>query len=164
MNYLRAILMLILVISPLAYSGEYREVSWDDLMPKDWVPSVPEDQAFFEGETFDGVMVELPKTELAPIVKSLDEQKLKLPGYIIPIKFNAWSVSEFLLVPYVGACVHTPPPPENQIIYVSLKKPMETKDMWAPIWVSGVMKVQLSMTKFATAGYHMTEAAMKVYD
>jgi len=164
MNYLRAIFILILVISPLAYSGDYKKVSWDDLIPQDWMPSVPEDQAFFEGETKDGVMIELPKTELAPIVKSLDEQKIKLPGYIIPIKFNAGSVSEFLLVPYVGACVHTPPPPENQIVYVSLKKPMVTTDMWAPVWVSGVMKAQLSMTKLATAGYHMTEAATEAYD
>ncbi|MFT5718592.1 MAG: hypothetical protein ACI9T7_002799 [Oleiphilaceae bacterium] len=164
MNYISAILILMLVISPFAYSGEYTEVSWDDLMPTDWIPSVTEDQAFFEGETTEGAMIELPKTEFAPIVKSLDAQKLKLPGYMIPIKFNASSVSEFLLVPYVGACVHTPAPPENQIVYVSLKKPLMTQNLWAPVWVSGTMKAQTSMTKYATAGYHMTEATSEVYD
>jgi hypothetical protein len=164
MNYFRAILILSLVISPFAYSDQYKEVSWDDLMPSDWVPNVPEDQSFFEGETLEGVIIDLPKTELAPIVKSLDKQKLKLPGYMIPIKFNASSVSEFLLVPYVGACVHTPAPPENQIVYVRLKKPMVTEDLWAPVWVSGVMKAQVSMTKYATAGYQMTEALSEVYE
>jgi len=164
MNYLRAIIILILIISPFAYSNEYKEVSWDDLMPIDWVPNVPEDQAFFEGETIDGAIIELPKTDFAPIVKTLDTQKLKLPGYMIPIKFNASSVSEFLLVPYVGACVHTPAPPENQIVYVSLKKPLVTEDLWAPVWVSGIMKAQMSMTEYATAGYHMTEALTEIYD
>jgi len=151
-------------MSPWVYSSEYQEVSWDDLMPEDWVPIAPEEQGFFEGETYDGQIETLPKTDMAPIVKTLDKQKLKLPGYMIPIKFNASSVSEFLFVPYVGACVHTPPPPENQIVYVSLKKPMETQDFWAPVWVSGMMVAQISMTKFATAGYHMTEATTEVYD
>jgi hypothetical protein len=164
MNYLTMILVFILVTSPLAYSDEYQEVSWDDLMPVDWLPSVPEDQGFFEGETLGGVIVELPKTEFAPIVKALDKKNLKLPGYMIPIKFTASSVSEFLLVPYVGACVHTPPPPENQIVYVSLKKPLVTQDLWAPVWVSGTMKAQLSMTKYATAGYQMMEATTEVYE
>jgi hypothetical protein len=151
-------------MSPLAYSDKYKEVSWSSLIPKGWVPTVTEDQSFFDDETLHGTAVELPKTEFAPIVKALDNQKLKLPGYMIPIKFNASSVYEFLLVPYVGACIHTPPPPENQIIYVSLKKPLAvTKDFWAPVWVSGMMKSQTSMTKFATAGYHMTEAVTEVY-
>jgi len=164
MNTPRILLILMLVISPLAHSDKYKEVSWDDLMPKGWIPVVPDEPEFFEGETYDGRFETLPKIEMAPIVKSLNKQKIKLPGYMIPIKFNASSVSEFLLVPYMGACVHTPPPPENQIVYVSLKKPMVSQDLWAPVWVSGIMKAQVSMTKFATAGYHMTEAATEIYD
>ena len=164
MNYLRVFLGLILAAAPFAYADEYKEVSWDDLMPADWVSSVPEDEGFFEGETYDGIAVELPNTEPAPIVRTLDKQKIKLPGYIIPIKFNASSISEFLLVPYVGACIHTPPPPENQIVYVSLQRALETQDLWAPVWVSGTMNAQISMTKYATAGYHLTEAVTEEYD
>jgi len=164
MNYLTAIIIFILVSSPFAYSDEYKEVSWDDLMPTNWVPSAPEDQAFFEGQTLDGDIIELPKSDFAPIVKTLDTQRLKLPGYMIPIKFNDSSVSEFLLVPYVGACVHTPAPPANQIVYVSLKQPLLTEDLWAPVWVSGIMKAQMSMTQYATAGYHITEALTEIYD
>lgn len=164
MNTQRTILILMLTLVPLSHSDEYKEVAWDDLMPENWVPTAPEEQGFFEGETYDGLMETLPKIEVAPIVNALDKQKLKLPGYMIPIKFNASSVSEFLLVPYVGACIHTPPPPENQIVYVSLKTPIVTQDFWAPVWVSGTMKTQMSMTKFATAGYHMTDAITEVYE
>ena len=164
MNTRRMILLVMLIISPLAHSETYKEVGWDDLMPKGWIPVAPEEPAFFEGETSDGRIETLPKGDVAPIVKALDTQRLKLPGYMIPIKFNAMSVSEFLLVPYVGACTHTPPPPENQIVYVSLKHPLQTDDLWAPIWVSGTMKAQMSMTKYATAGYHLTDALTEVYD
>jgi len=162
-------MMLLLFNSAFVFSGAqestYKEVSWDDLMPEGWMPSEPpSDAAFFEGETLEGEAVSLPSTDMAPVVKSLDKQKLKMPGYILPIKFSDERLTEFLLVPYVGACVHTPPPPENQIVYVSLKKPMEMEDMWAPVWVSGVMNAKVSMTELATAGYHMTDAKSEPYE
>ena len=167
MKALSIILLSLWIMASSVFASDYNEVTWDDLMPPGWVPELPDlpdEQAFFEGETYGGQLEMLPKTEIAPIVKTLDQQKIKLPGYMIPIKFTDSSVSEFLLVPYVGACIHTPPPPENQIVFVSLKKPMETQDFWAPVWVSGIMKAQMSMTKFATAGYHLTEAVTEVYD
>jgi len=164
MNYLKALSILILLSSTLAYSEDYKEVSWDDLMPADWVPPVSQEQDLFELEESIANLDFSAKTEFAPIVKALDKQKLKLPGYMIPIKFTASSVSEFLLVPYMGACIHTPPPPENQIVYVTLKKPIETSDMWEPVWVSGVMKAQISMTDIATAGYHLTDAVTEKYE
>ena len=164
MNMLKIILFMLMVAVPIAYAESYQEVSWDELMPEGWIPMEPDEQAFFEGETYGGQLETLPKTEIAPIVKALDKQRLKLPGYMIPIKFNGTSVSEFLLVPYMGACIHTPPPPENQIVYVTLKKPLEAQDLWAPVWVSGLMKAQISMTEFATAGYHLMDASTEIYD
>jgi hypothetical protein len=164
MNTQKILLLIILTISPLAHADKYKEATWDDLIPAGWVSEAPEDPEFFEGETYDGQLETLPHTDIAPIVKTLDTQKLKLPGYIVPIKFSGSSVSEFLLVPYMGACIHTPPPPENQIVFVSLKAPFTAKDMWSPVWVSGTMKAQTSMTKYGTAGYHMTEALTEVYE
>lgn len=184
MKLLRVLLVVLLVVSPLAFAigkDTYKEISWDDLMPEGWEPPVPQEQEFFEGESFesgafegesfegqayDGDLNPVPAQvqEPAPVVKSLDQQKLKIPGYIIPLKFTADSVSEFLLVPYVGACIHVPPPPENQIVYVTLKEPLMTSEFWTPVWVSGVMKAKLSMTEFATAGYHMTDAITEVYE
>ena len=169
MNILRIVLVVILMTSPLVHSADYKEVSWDDLMPPDWVPVAPEEQEIFDheafqGEAFDGDLNPIANIEIAPIVASLDKQKIRIPGYVIPIKFDDSSVSEFLLVPYVGACIHVPPPPENQIVYVSLKKPYETKDLWAPVWVNGIMTAKMSMTEYATAGYHMLEATAEEYE
>ena len=67
----------------------------------------------------------------------LNGQIVRLPGYLLPLEFSGKQVSEFLLVPWVGACIHTPPPPPNQIVHVKPEKPVEMSGMFAPVWVTG---------------------------
>jgi uncharacterized protein len=67
----------------------------------------------------------------------LEGRLIRMPGYLLPLEFSGKAVSEFLLVPWVGACIHTPPPPPNQIVYVRPKKPVELPGMFAPVWVTG---------------------------
>ncbi|UCH74828.1 MAG: DUF3299 domain-containing protein, partial [Rhodospirillales bacterium] len=50
---------------------------------------------------------------------SLSGQSIRMGGYLLPLEFTGKATTEFLLVPYVGACIHTPPPPANQIVHVS---------------------------------------------
>lgn len=69
----------------------------------------------------------------------LNGQNVRLPGYLLPLEFSGKQVSEFLLVPWVGACIHTPPPPPNQIVHVKPAKPVEMGGMFAPVWVTGQM-------------------------
>jgi hypothetical protein len=69
----------------------------------------------------------------------LNGQNVRLPGYLLPLEFSGKQVSEFLLVPWVGACIHTPPPPPNQIVHVKPEKPVEMNGMFAPVWVTGQM-------------------------
>lgn len=69
----------------------------------------------------------------------LNGQNVRLPGYLLPLEFSGKQVSEFLLVPWVGACIHTPPPPPNQIVHVKPEKPVEMSGMFAPVWVTGQM-------------------------
>jgi uncharacterized protein len=69
----------------------------------------------------------------------LNGQNVRLPGYLLPLEFSGRQVSEFLLVPWVGACIHTPPPPPNQIVHVKPEKPIEMSGMFAPIWVTGLL-------------------------
>jgi hypothetical protein len=150
-------MVLLWIVSPLVFSSEYREVSWGDLVPKDWLQNAPTEQDFFES----GLE---PQTIEAPVVAALNKQKLKIAGYILPIKYSGMFISEFLLVPTFGACIHTPPPPENQMIYVSMEEPVEIATPWAPVWVSGLLSAQKSHTKFATAGYQMKGANLEAMD
>ena len=69
----------------------------------------------------------------------LDGKLVRLPGYLLPLEFSGRHVTEFLLVPWVGACIHTPPPPPNQIVHVKADKPFETSGSFEAVWVTGRM-------------------------
>jgi hypothetical protein len=74
----------------------------------------------------------------------LDGQMVRMPGYLLPLEFSGKLVSEFLLVPWVGACIHTPPPPSNQIVHVKTDQPFEFTGLFTPIWVTGRMSAAAS--------------------
>lgn len=77
------------------------------------------------------------------IVRELDGKKVRLPGYLLPLEVMGANVTEFLLVPWIGACIHTPPPPPNQILYVKIiKGGYRPKGLYDPVWVTGKMTVQ----------------------
>ena len=101
----------------------------------------------------------------------LNGQILRLPGYLLPLEFSGKQVSEFLLVPWVGACIHTPPPPPNQIVHVRPEKPVEMGGMFAPVWVTGQMttgaiKKSLSLVDGSAdidVGYSLRASAVEPY-
>jgi len=73
----------------------------------------------------------------------LNGKVVRIPGYLLPLEFEDKKVVEFLLVPWVGACIHEPPPPANQIVHVKLNKGFDIgDDMYTPVWVNGVMKTE----------------------
>jgi hypothetical protein len=71
--------------------------------------------------------------------QTLNGKVVRIPGYLLPLEYSGKLVSEFLLVPWVGACIHTPPPPPNQIVHVRPEKPFETNGMFAAVWVTGTL-------------------------
>lgn len=90
----------------------------------------------------------IAKTRLAN--KALDGKPVRIPGYLLPLEFDGDRVTEFLLVPYVGACIHTPPPPPNQIVYVQTAEPYTTDGgLYTPIWVSGILKTEQSQSNLS---------------
>ncbi len=84
---------------------------------------------------------ELRKHRASATNPKLDGKRLKMPGYALPLEYEGKKVKEFLLVPWVGACIHTPPPPPNQIVYVSLEQGFEVRSRFEPVWVTGKMEV-----------------------
>jgi hypothetical protein len=90
------------------------------------------------------------------IVADLDNQNVSIGGYVVPLDFDATTVKEFLLVPFVGACIHVPPPPANQIIYVKTDKGFEVGGQFDPVTVTGKIKTTVAFTGLADAGYTIT--------
>jgi hypothetical protein len=81
------------------------------------------------------------------IVEDLHGRLVRMPGYLLPLEVTGAKVTEFLLVPYIGACIHVPPPPPNQIVYVkNFNKAYRHKGLNDPVWVTGKMSVK-SMTR-----------------
>ena len=79
------------------------------------------------------------------VVEELNGINVRIPGYLLPLEVSQEKVTEFLLVPYVGACIHVPPPPLNQIVHVktAAKKGYAMKQLYDPVWVTGVISVQV---------------------
>lgn len=71
-----------------------------------------------------------------------DGVDIKIPGYMLPLEFDSERITEFLLVPYAGACIHTPPPPANQIIHVKSETGIQSMGLFTPVWVSGKLVIQ----------------------
>ena len=77
--------------------------------------------------------------------ENLAGQRIRIPGYILPLASNDdRRITEFLLVPWVGACIHTPPPPPNQMIYVSVPAGTEPRGRFSPIWLEGTIELKPS--------------------
>jgi hypothetical protein len=83
------------------------------------------------------------------LVAELDGKTVRIPGYVLPIEFSGTRVIEFMLVPYVGACVHTPPPPANQMVYVKLEQGFENEGLFMPVWVTGQISTAMSTQPLA---------------
>ena len=123
-----------------AFATSIQEITWDDLIP----PGVPYAEIIGEGEldeindTWNPIFDE----NATKLNAALHGMNVRIPGFVIPIELDADGVTEFVLVPYVGACIHTPPPPPNQLILVRTVDPWPSDDLWEPVWVEGKMSTQ----------------------
>ena len=78
-------------------------------------------------------------TEVNPAVV---DTPVRLPGYLLPLEMRGRRAVEFLLVPYVGACIHTPPPAPNQVVYVVYPEGYEAEGLFTPVWITGPMRAE----------------------
>lgn len=144
---MRTVLFAIGILLSTACFAEFRELFWEDLIPQNY--SLP--------ETFVDHANPMAQQNLdAPVVSSLDGQKVKLPGFIVPLEGDGKLTTEFLLVPYFGACIHVPPPPPNQIVYVRFSNGVPIPNLDDPIWVYGDLSTQTWQGDIASVGYSLT--------
>lgn len=101
----------------------------------------------------------------APTNEELNGKLVRVPGFITALDYSADTVTEFLLVPYFGACIHVPPPPVNQTVFVTtdIADGIAIEDTFAPIWVVGVLQTESTSTELATAGYTIIDAKIETY-
>jgi len=105
------------------------------------------------------------------IIPEMNGKPIRIPGFIVPLEFDdTQSITKFFLVPFFGACIHLPPPPPNQIIYVDYPKglridgkPLSLDETYNPYWISGVLGTTLVENETATAAYTMELHTFEIY-
>ena len=147
----------------------FREVTWDDLTPKDWDPLKQfRDTNFAALTDADPKAIAMLKRmretwDNAPTNVALDGQNVRIPGYLVPLDETKDGLIQFLLVPYFGACIHTPPPPSNQIIEVRPKQPVKGFRPMDTVWISGTLRTLRSETYMGTSSYRMDALRVEPY-
>jgi hypothetical protein len=148
--------------------SEFKEVTWEALVPKDWDP-----MKAFKGLDLNAMSDADPRAmdmlqklreawDNAPVERSMNGARIRIPGFIVPLDTQRGQIKEFLLVPYFGGCIHSPPPPANQIISVVSPKPLKMQTMDA-VWISGVLETARSDTSMGNSGYRMKAVAVTPY-
>ncbi|MGB6291330.1 MAG: DUF3299 domain-containing protein [Vibrio anguillarum] len=87
------------------------------------------------------------KNAMEAVNEDLNKQTIRIAGYVLPLEMDGLKVTELLLVPYVGACIHEPVPPANQIVLVKFVKGIEVDGPFTPVWVQGKMNTQIGTSK-----------------
>lgn len=167
----KTLLLLALCFSlPLLAADEFRQIKWEVLVPKGWDPT-RDLKALDLAKLQDNdprAMEALDKIKAmwdsAPTEPSLAGAKVRLPGFAIPLENKGGKVSEFLLVPYFGACIHSPPPPANQIVHVVTKKPVSNLHSMDTVMVSGTLSLQYATTPWGSAGYRLSMERMENFN
>ncbi|WP_158972558.1 DUF3299 domain-containing protein [Paraglaciecola sp. L3A3] len=131
------------------------ELFWEDMIPKNY-------QAPDVELSHDGSMMQLGVN--APVVESLNGKLVKIPGFIVPLEGDNSATTEFLLVPYFGACIHVPPPPANQIVYVKFAKGVPIDTIQDAVWITGTLTTHGWQGDVATVGYSLAGIQMNPYD
>lgn len=144
-----------------AFARTPTEIMWDDLIP----PGVPYSEVIAEGEmdVLKDIWRPIFDANATKLNPALDGAYIKMPGYIIPIDLSNDGLTSFILVPYVGACIHTPPPPPNQLVFVTTKTPWPNTDLWEAVWVTGQMKNEIQSKEIAETGYILEADEMEVF-
>jgi hypothetical protein len=150
--------------------GTYKTIAWDALVPADWDPFKD-----FKGLNFqmmddgDPRAMEMLKRmrevwDNAPVNAALVGQAVRLPGFIVPLEDGKDGMKEFLLVPYFGACIHSPPPPSNQIVHVLPRSPAKGYRSMDAVWISGVLATAHTDSYMGAASYRIEAVSVAPYN
>jgi len=138
-------------------------LEWDDLLPDDelmqgFQDTIPEHDYLGEG----GMAAQQQGS--SRVRDGLDNRLVKIPGFIVPLAISPDGVvTEAFLVPYFGACIHVPPPPPNQIVYIRSEQGFRLKSIYDPFWITGTMRTQGKGSRLGLAAYTLQAQKLDPY-
>lgn len=144
-----------------AWSENVMDLTWEDLLPENQTQIPNALRGLLEHDEDAPLFSQQP--ESSGVRSEWNGQIVRLPGFIVPIDHTRTGVTAFILVPYVGACVHVPPPPANQLVFVTTHTPYETKGLFEPVNVVGIFGVSSISTQLAEIGYALSADKIEHY-
>jgi hypothetical protein len=142
----------------------FKQIEWNDLIPKadlDVLMNPPSYIGDLEENATDDEIADMLNDAVNSAANDRYQQALVSTNIIQ--QFDEESITEFFLVPYFGACIHSPPPPPNQIIYVHAPQGLKLDTLYDPFWISGTLSTKLIENYMATAAYSLKMASYEPY-
>lgn len=152
----------------------FKTIEWTDLMPKEDLDAFLNPPSYItdveDGSFEDQISSQIQSSIAAAtddiyqqalvstrVVSEMDGRAIRIPGFIVPLEFDDdQTITQFFLVPFFGACIHVPPPPPNQIIFVDYPEGLKLEALYDPFWISGVIKTSLTENQLASSAYSIT--------
>ncbi|GEA50450.1 hypothetical protein VIN01S_12540 [Vibrio inusitatus NBRC 102082] len=151
-----------LTICSIVAHAEPLQLNWIDLVPESERAQF-DIQGMPSASSHEGTNA-AAQPKVGSVRTELDGSQVKIPGFVIPLEGDANNVTEFLLVPYFGACIHVPPPPPNQIIYVKFPSGAPVQQLWDVVYVVGELKAQTIESELAETGYLLNGVSLEAYE
>lgn len=152
-----------------ASKNKLKEILWDDLIPPNWNP-LKEFQGMNMAMLNDGdprataLLNRMREVwDQAPINEKMNGALVRIPGFVVPLEDSKEGMKEFLLVPYFGACIHSPPPPANQIIHVQVNQPVRGLRSMEAVWIQGPLQAFRHDSFMGVSGYRMQAQAVELF-
>jgi hypothetical protein len=155
--------------APSSAAGNARTVTWEALVPANWDPFKEfkglDFQVLDDGDPRATQMLKRMREvwDNAPVNSAMVGQAVRIPGFVVPLEDSKEGLKEFLLVPYFGACIHSPPPPSNQIIDVVPRTPARGVRSMDAVWISGVLATTRTDSYMGAASYRIEAVSVTPY-
>ncbi|HEY7884987.1 MAG TPA: DUF3299 domain-containing protein [Cellvibrionaceae bacterium] len=165
--------------------SRYHTIEWVDLIPADDLEALMNPPDFLSDIEDGSDEDQLDNSELfseeiladdpvaqryqqalssARTIDDMDQKAVRIPGFIVPLEFDEeQTITEFFLVPFFGACIHVPPPPPNQVIYVHYPEGLQLEHLYEPFWISGVISVAHTENELAESAYSIKPFHIEPY-
>ncbi len=176
-----ALLVLFSALNP-TQAANYEEIDWVALMPEDDLSALLNRPEFLNdiadgsaADSVDDFASKQLEDEQAQryqqalvstrVIEAFDGKAIRIPGFIVPLEQNdEQKATAFFVVPYFGACLHMPPPPPNQILYVEYKEGIAVENLYDPYWFEGTVKIDNHESALGTSAYSLVLDSFALYE
>lgn len=163
-------------------AADYEEIDWVALMPEDDLSALLNRPEFLNdiadgsaADSIDDFASRQLEDEQAQryqqalvstrVIEAFDGKAIRIPGFIVPLEQNdEQKATAFFVVPYFGACLHMPPPPPNQILYVEYKEGIAVENLYDPYWFEGTVKIDNHESALGTSAYSLVLDSFALYE